>query len=341
MNYFRKVRIVTVVAGALGLSGCFKASQSINPPQLISASETDVAVQLFMQATLMVARYYNYPTLSYVSLSERAQLAGVSTVPFMPLVTVRATPPLDWSRVGEGSLSASDFQRFINDNGLYKQMMKYYIKTGLKASQLICRNHLLNLDERSRFLKFLQDELGVVYALSDAILAAVDANGTLIKAFSIGKTALTNGLDVYGKYRFGIDAEAALVVVETTQEKYAAYFMQKVDKPVFLASADDVTGYDPGVPFSFSEALHAVNVIEYQCTQSGINYLLNRAVTNTPTNLQIDKVTGIPVFDSTRRNTQTTDDVPPANPPGGQGRSPAGSPKPAAGQVTPLAGSTR
>jgi hypothetical protein len=50
--------------------------------------------------------------------------------------------------------------------------------------------------------------------------------------------------------------------------------------------------------FTFSEALNAVNVFEYQCTREGIRALVNRAVNNSPTNIEIDKGSASIVFRS-------------------------------------------
>ena len=64
MRYFR---IVITAVSALALSGCLRSQEPLNPPQLVTARDTDMAIQLFMQATILLGRYYDFDTLEFVS----------------------------------------------------------------------------------------------------------------------------------------------------------------------------------------------------------------------------------------------------------------------------------
>jgi len=222
----------------------------------------------------------------------------------MPPETVRATPELvGFFNTYENNSSALD--QVLKTNGGYKVLVKYYIRTGLRASQAVCRNYLLNLEERSEYLEFLKKEIGVAAALSTAVLALVNANATLSQSFLIARTGIDGGIDAYEEYRFlNIDREAARAVVEAAQNALAQHFLKQVDS----GSADSnlVTG-----GYTFSDALHAVSMIEYQCTRSGIRSLLTRSINNTPSNLAVDEATGTLIFRSTKGDT-IIDDVPPS-----------------------------
>src|ERR1041384_6371024 len=90
MRYFR---IAIVASVALVLSGCLRHQEPLNPPQLVTARDTDMAIQLFMQATILLGRYYDFDTLDYDLLRDRSVRHGYSTLPFMPPIAHRATPP--------------------------------------------------------------------------------------------------------------------------------------------------------------------------------------------------------------------------------------------------------
>jgi hypothetical protein len=255
---------------------------------------TDVAIQLFIQATILLSSYYHFETTSYTVIRERSAQAGFSTLPFVPPETVRATP--DLVTLANTSDPEALANYVVNKYG-YKPLVKYYIRTGLRASQLICRNYLLNLDERNQYLEFLKKEFGVAYGLASGILAAVNANGTLSNAFMISNAAIIQGADIYQDYRFlTIDREAARVLVETAQNKFAEHFMKQVD-----LATNDSTSTTGG--YTFADALNAVSTIEYQCTREGIKGLLNRSINNTPSNLEIDANTGAVMFISSTDNT--------------------------------------
>jgi hypothetical protein len=307
----RQVVSVVVVCAALFLGGCWGPKQALNPPRLVTADETDMSIQLFMQATLLLAHYYHFQTIQYSDFQSRASSAGLSTLPFMPPETVRATPEL----IGliENPKNTPEYldtlANYMVKTYGYKPVVKYYIRTGLRASQLICRNYLLRLEENNRYLDFLRNELGVGYTLATSVLLATHANNTLTNAFAISRSFADNAITAYEEYRFlTVDREAARALVETVQAKYAEFFMKHVD----LASADST---DPSGGFTFSDALHAVSIIEYQCTREGINALLTRSVNNTPTNINIDMTTGSIIFDSAKNVTAAADmPVPKANP---------------------------
>jgi len=265
------------------------------------SDQTDMAIQLFVQATILLANYYHFETAPYAQFQQKSIRAGFNTLPFMPPETVRATPDLvQVANIGDSqALTDLVVQKFG-----YKTLVKYYIRTGLRASQLICRNYLLDLDERNQYLEFLRREFGVGYALASGVLAAVHANATLANAFLISHTAIDQATDIYRDYRFlSVDREAARVVVETAQNKFAEFYLKQVDKAT-PESTDTAGGY------TFPDALNAVSVIEYQCTREGIRNLLNRSLNDTPSNMEVDFLTGTVIFNSTKEKTQTTAETP-------------------------------
>jgi hypothetical protein len=288
------LRVGAVCAALLLLlSGCYRSP--LNPPRLVTNRTTDMQIQLFMQATILLANYYGYSTIHYAEIRERSARAGFDIIPFMPPETVRATPELvGFFNTYENNPIA--LERALRSFGGYKALVKYYIRTGLRASQSVCRGYLLNLEERNDYLEFLQKEIGVVAALSTSVLALVNANATLSQAFLIARTGIDGGIDAYQEYRFlNIDREAARVVVEAAQNALAQHYLAQVDKA--SPDSNSVTG-----GYTFSDALHAVSMIEYQCTRSGIRSLLTRSINNTPTNLTVDQVTGTVVFRSAQEN---------------------------------------
>ena len=285
----RSLALATCVS--LSLLACSGPRPPLNPPRLVMSTETDMAIQLFMQATILLSNYYGYETIKYSEIRARSAGLGFSTLPFMPPETVRATPEL---RVffNKYENSPTELARLIDKHGGYKILVKYYIRSGLRASQAICRNYLLNLEERNEYLEFLQKEIGVAAAVSTAVLALVNANATLSKAFLIGRTGIDGAIDAYQDFRFlNIDREAARILVEAAQNKLGEHYLRQVDSAT--ADSNLVAG-----GYTFSDALNAVSIIEYQCTRSGIRHLLNRSISNSPTNLGIDDVTGAIIFDS-------------------------------------------
>lgn len=283
----RRFGFFICICAALVSSSCSRAP--LNPPRLVVSSDTDMAIQLFMQATLLLSNYYGYTEIAYADVRTNARRAGLDSLPFMAPESVRATPEL-----------VNLFNKFENDPtqlalivqrvGGYRNLVKYYIRTGLRASQSICRNYLLDLDEKSDYLDFIEKEVGVGYTLSTAVLALVHANSTLATSFLAARTGFDGALGAYQEYRYlSIDREAARAVVEAAQNKYAQYYMQQVD--LTSTNPNLVTG-----GYTFSDALHAVSTIEYQCTRSGIKSLLARSINNSPANLMIDPVTGTIAF---------------------------------------------
>ena len=251
-----------------------------------------MTIQLFMQATILLANYYGYNTIRYSEIRDRANRSGLNMIPFMPPETVRATPELvGFFNTYENNGPALD--GILRGNGGYRTLVKYYIRTGLRASQAVCRSYLLNLEERNEYLEFLQKEIGVAAAVSTAVLALVNANSTISQAFLIARTGVDGGIDAFQEYRFlNIDREAARVLVEAAQNALAQHYLKQVDAA--SPNSNLVTG-----GYTFSDALHAVSMIEYQCTRSGIRSLLTRSINNTPSNLAVDEKTGTFVFRST------------------------------------------
>ena len=273
------------------MGGCWTRGP-VNPPRLVMTSDTDMTIQLFMQATILLANYYGYNTIRYSEIRERASRSGLNMIPFMPPETVRATPELvGFFNTYENNGPALD--SILRVNGGYRTLVKYYIRTGLRASQAVCRSYLLNLEERNEYLEFLQKEIGVAAAVSTAVLALVNANATISQAFLIARTGVDGGIDAFQEYRFlNIDREAARTLVEAAQNALAQHYLKQVDAA--SANSNLVTG-----GYTFSDALHAVSMIEYQCTRSGIRSLLTRSINNTPSNLAVDEKTGTFVFRST------------------------------------------
>lgn len=215
-----RCRFIVCVFVALTGAGCSNRAP-LNPPRLVMSTDTDMAIQLFMQATILLSNYYGYSTIRYSEVRERSSRAGFSMIPFMPPETVRATPELVVSST-RMKITARHWTGILRANGGYKVLVKYYIRTGLRAAQAVCRNYLLNLEERNEYLEFLQKEIGVAAAVSTAVLALVNANATLSKSFLIARTGIDGGIDAYQEYRFlSVDREAARTLVEAAQNALA------------------------------------------------------------------------------------------------------------------------
>ena len=58
------------------------------------SSNTDMAIQLFMQSTILLSNYYGYTEIKYADVVARTRKAGLDFIPFMAPETVRATPEL-------------------------------------------------------------------------------------------------------------------------------------------------------------------------------------------------------------------------------------------------------
>lgn len=296
-----KLRSVFIAYGlTAGLLGCSTGARApLNPPQLVSTSDTDMAIQLFMQSTILLSQYYGYETIDYETISDKSVKAGFKMLPFMPPEIVRATPPLTKVKPNTFSASSVALRAKIDTDQGYKWLVKYYIKTGWQASQLICRNHILDMQERNKYLEFLQTEFGVGYTFATGVLALANPNGTILKSVLLSRTAADDSVSAYRNFRYlSVDDESARLLVESAQNKYAKYYLDKVDSSEVPT---EVNGKPTVVSrFTFSEALNAVSTIEYQCTREGIRHLLNRAVSNTPTNLEVDDKTGAIIFTSNK-----------------------------------------
>lgn len=240
----------------------------------------------------MLLQTYGFQATPYEDIKIRSERAGFSTLPFFPPDTVRATPQLSARLKDMSGLSPAQYIESISRLAGAKPIIKYYIRTGLRASQLICRNHLTRLDEGNQYLEFLKKEFGVASTFASGIMALVNANGTLTKSLLIATTGINEGFNAYGDYQFlSINRDSARLVVETAQNKYAEYFLNQVDAST-IDNNVAVGGY------TFSDAIHAVSEIEYQCTREGIRFLLNRSINNTPPNMEIDAGTGTIMFKS-------------------------------------------
>jgi len=301
-----RFRFVVFVCVALITTGCSRAP--LNPPRLVMSSETDMTVQLFMQSTILLANYYGYTNVTYGAIRERARRSNVNMIDFVIPETIRATPALR-NFANKYEDNPDELNEALRRVGGYKNLVKYYIRTGLRASQSLCRTYMLEIEEKNDFLEFLQKEIGVAYALSTAVLALASANSTLMSSFMIARTGVDGGIDAFQEYRYlKIDRDAARAVVETAQNQLAQYFMDQVDKSA--ANQNLVTG-----GYTFSDALHAVSTIEYQCTRSGIRNLLSRSINNSPSNLVVDQETGNITFRTAVG--ATVNQVAPGGSPGG------------------------
>jgi hypothetical protein len=284
-----RFRFVVFVCVTLITTGCSRAP--LNPPRLVMSSDTDMTVQLFMQSTILVANYYGYTNVRYADIRERARRSNVNMIDFVIPEAIRATPPLS-NFANEYEDNPAALTTALQRIGGYKNLVRYYIRTGLRASPSLCRTYMLEIEEKNDFLEFLQKEIGVASALSTAVLALANANATLTTSFMIARTGIDGGIDAYQEYRYlKIDRDAARALVEAAQNQLAQYFLEQVEKT--SANPNLVTG-----GYTFSDALHAVSTIEYQCTRSGIRNLLARSINNSPSNLLVDQETGNITFRS-------------------------------------------
>lgn len=278
-----RFRFVVFVCVALITTGCSRAP--LNPPRLVMSSDTDMTVQLFMQSTILLANYYGYTDVRYADIRERARRSNVNMIDFVIPEAIRATPALS-NFANRYEDNPAELTAALQRIGGYRNLVKYYIRTGLRASQSLCWTYMLEIEEKNDFLEFLQKEIGVAYALSTAVLALAQANATLTTSFMIARTGIDGGIDAFQEYRYlKIDRDAARAVVEAAQNQLAQYFLEQVDKTA--ENQNRVTG-----GYTFSDALHAVSTIEYQCTRSGIRNLLSRSINNSPSNLVVDQETG-------------------------------------------------
>jgi len=291
-----------------------------------------MTVQLFMQATVLLGRYYGYETLDYEDAKDRSEKAGFSALPFMAPETIPATPRFrsktlnSWKPTFDRDRdeAVKAYQTFVKDKIGYNQLVKYYITTGLRASQVICRNYLSGLEERNRYIQFLQDQYGVFNNVAGLVLGATSANGALRDAFSIAKVGVDGTLDKYQEYRFlSVDYEETRVLVEAAQNQLADFYYRRVDGE----GVPGVSGPAYQRLFTFSDALNAVSVIESQCTRAGIRRLISKAVYATPTNLDVDPRTGTIIFKSSTEAGNAADAVKKQGdrtaPQGRQGQTPA------------------
>jgi hypothetical protein len=306
MRYFR-----TVAAGlcALVLSGC-SSQRPLNPPVLVTARDTDMAIQLFMQATIMLGRYYGFTTLNYEELRDRSVRHGYEVIPFMPPISRRATPPFAQQSLRFSIPEGEEFIKWLvayyGSADPHRALITYYVQTGWRAAQIVCRNYLIGLEERNAYLEFLQREFNFGASLANASLIAAGANVTLRAIGIATQLAGNEAVDAYQSYRFlDIDRDAARTLVEAAQNLYAQDFIGRVaalktlpgpKKPNILFEVAS-----PATPqfVLFSDAIQALNTIEYQCTRSGIRGLLSKAAhgASKATKMSIDPTTNALVFE--------------------------------------------
>ena len=82
------------VCACIALMGTSCTRAPLNPPRLVMSSNTDMAIQLFMQSTILLSNYYGYTDIKYADIVARTRKAGLDSIPFMAPETVRATPEL-------------------------------------------------------------------------------------------------------------------------------------------------------------------------------------------------------------------------------------------------------
>jgi hypothetical protein len=279
---------------ALGLSGCLRSQEPLNPPVLVTARDTDLAIQLFMQATILLGRYYGFDTLSYADITDRSVRRGYHVLPFMPPIARRATP-----RFADGSLhfkipadvdgkplTALKFREWAHQAvgpDTHRKLLTYYVQTGWRAAQVVCRNYLVGLDEKNAYLQFLQNEFNTGATLANASLIAAGANVTLRAIGVAVQWAGNEVIDEYQTYRFleriGIDRDSMRALVEAAQNQFALDFLGRLNKRKFLPAPAIRPEVDLIPEFAlFADAVQALSMIEYQCTRSGIRGLVHKAL---------------------------------------------------------------
>ncbi len=250
---------------AVVLSGC-GSQRPLNPPALVTARDTDMAIQLFMQATILLARYHGFAALEYEEVRDRSVRHGYPVLPFMPPISGRATPRFDQQTLpssipgGLENLSGLALVKWLEKVGGRRTVMEYYVNTGWRAAQMICRNYLIGLDERNSYLEFLQKEFNIGSALAHAFLTIGGANFTALSVLHGINVGGNLTIDEYQSFRYlAVDRNIALELVESEQEKLAAAFLKRAANS------------------TFADAVEAVSRIEYQCTRTGIKGLINDA----------------------------------------------------------------
>lgn len=299
-------RVFGVCVLTLLLAGCAGPKSPSNPPRLVSSNETDLSIQLFMQATILLGRYYGFDKLDYEAVREKSTQAGFETLPFMQPQIKSAVPSFKRASLkpyvpsGDDDprgMSVAAYQRWVHSSMGYNNLVKYYISTGLRASQMVCRNFLQGLDERNRYLNFLRAEFGVFNTLADGVLSAVDANGTLRDSFAMGRTFASGIVNAYEDYRFlKVEYEQVRFLVETAQSQLAQHEYTLVDGSQAPQTVSGRTIYK--MVYTFPDALNAVSRIEAQCTRAGIDRLLTKATYAAPSNMTVDPITGELIFRS-------------------------------------------
>lgn len=282
------MRIFRICAAllALALSGCLRHQEPLNPPQLVTARDSDLAIQLFMQATILLGKYYDFDTLDYEALRDRSVRHGYSTLPFMPPIAHRATPPFVRDKLPSEinfhleHLKGPQFRTWANGFGGHRALLTYYVSTGWRAAQMICRNYLVGLEEKNEYLEFLQKEFNIGATLANASLIAAGANVTLRAIGVATQWAGNQTIDAYQDFRFLplVDRDTARALVESAQNEIAFAYLPEMRSAQFPNARGGDAFFPAGAGLSgFSEAVQAISLIEQQCTRSGIRGLVTKA----------------------------------------------------------------
>jgi hypothetical protein len=202
----------------------------------------------------------------------------------MPPIANRATPRFVQKQLPSNSnfdikLTGAKFRTWVNNNGGQKMLVAYYVNTGWRAAQLVCRNYLVGLEERNEYLEFLQREFNIGATLANASLIAAGANVTL-RAIGIATQWVGNeAIDSYQEFRYLkiIDRDVLRALVESAQNEIAQGFLTLMEKNKLPSSPGGDFLPPPSGFAGFSEAVQIVALMEHQCTRSGIRGLLNKS----------------------------------------------------------------
>ncbi|CCD99696.1 hypothetical protein [Bradyrhizobium sp. STM 3809] len=238
--------IGVLLTGAI-LGGC-GSRIALSPPQLIGDGEANVAVQEFLLSSQALANAYgmeftfnpDLPMASGRGDRVNRDLFGFPIREEVPYaVSMKATLPM----------------------GRFDARL-WYIKAGAYASMILCRNYLSGLRDRNEYFEFLQKEFNVAGGLVNIAMQLSHANDTIRTSVTQGLLAANQGFDAYESFRFlSPEIETILPIVTNAQITLRDYYLRE-DK----------------VPETFSGAMNAVSLIEYQCTRSGIRSLLNKTL---------------------------------------------------------------
>jgi hypothetical protein len=234
---------------------------------------------MFMQASIILAKMYGFQTIEYEEVEARTAAAGFQAVPFVnPLTYLGRTDAVPRLRAQPTFVIGPSYD-FVDPNTKktttisHETALTYYVITGWRASQIICRNYLTYQYDKNQYLEFLRKELGYAANLASLSMSLANANDALLKAAANINGVVDNGFNAYIEY-LAIDTDTARSVVEAAQNTYGRQFLLDIQ------SAASGKRLKEGVIFSFPEAINAVHTIETQCTKGVIKQLVNRAAVN-------------------------------------------------------------